>query len=213
MTSNAKFLFDTEFGSANIPKKVKTEEVEAPPALYTEEDRERFIAEATQQGYQDGQQAALSSIEASSSELLNAIAGQLNGMSQTHIDGVGNIRKEAASLAFAIAKKLAPSLMARQPEAEVLQMIEECLSDLHDEPRIVIRANAQVSEILQEKVDQLQAISGFQGKIILVPDEVLLGGDCRIEWADGGVERNMDETLKQMENIVDRFIRTQQEAG
>ncbi|MBE7638578.1 hypothetical protein GUA87_17105 [Sneathiella sp. P13V-1] len=213
MSSNAKFLFDTEFGSANIPKKEKPEEVQAPPLLYTEEDRLRFTEEAIQQGYKDGQQAALSGIEASSSELLNAIAGQLGGISQTHIDGVGNIRKEAASLAIAIAKKLAPALMARQPETEVLQMIEQCLVDLHDEPRIVIRASAQVSSTLQDRIDQLQSISGFQGKIILVPDEALLGSDCRIEWADGGVERNMDKTLEQMETIVERFIRTQQEAG
>lgn len=213
MTSNAKFLFDTEFGAATRSKKEETPEVEAPPAIYTEEDRLRFVQEAQQTGQQEGQAQALSSIEAASTEVLNNISGQLTAIDQKHSDGIGNIRKEAASLAIAIAKKLAPALIARQPEAEVLRMIETCLADLHDEPRIVIRASLQVSEVLQSKVEQLQAISGFQGKIILLPDESLTGSDCRIEWADGGVERDLKTTIEQTEAIVERFLRSQQDAG
>ena len=213
MTSNAKFLFDTEFGAGVRPKKEEPTEVEAPPAIYTEEDRTRFIQEAHQSGLQEGQAQALASVEASSVEVLNNISGQLAAMDQQHTDGVGNLRKEAVSLAFAVAKKLAPALIAHQPEVEVLKMIENCLVDLHDEPRIVIRASSQVSELLQGKVEQLQTMSGFQGKIILLPDEKLSGSDCRIEWADGGVERDLNTTIKQMETIVERFLRSQQGAG
>ncbi|MBO6825263.1 MAG: hypothetical protein JJ879_03610 [Sneathiella sp.] len=213
MTSNAKFLFDTEFGAGKRPKKEETPEIEVPPALYTEEDRARFVAEAQQTGLQEGQAQALASIEAAGAEVLNNISGQLTLLGQQRTDGVGNIRKEAASLAFAIAKKLAPALIARQPETEVLHMIESCLADLHDEPRIVIRASLAVSDALQSKVEHLQAISGFQGKIILLPDETLNGSDCRIEWADGGVERDLNTTIEQMEAIVERFLRSQQDVG
>ena len=44
--------------------------------------------------------------------------------------------------------------------------------------------------------------------MILLPDDTKTNSDCRIEWADGGVERDVEDTQKKVDDIVDRFIRS-----
>jgi flagellar assembly protein FliH len=213
MGSNAKFLFDTEFGGVVQSSKKEEQVPEQAPLLYTEEDKAQFCAEAQQIGFSNGQQEALQSIEASSTEILNGLAGQLQNITQTHGETLDNIRCEAASLAFTIAKKLAPALISRQPEAEVLKMVENCLADLHDEPRIVVRASEPVCDIVTEQVNKLIAASGFQGNIIVLPDDTKQGSDCRVEWADGGAERSISDTNEQVETVIQRFISACHETG
>ncbi|WP_169568137.1 FliH/SctL family protein [Sneathiella limimaris] len=214
MSATSKFLFDTEFGSSvkKEPEKVEAPEPELPPAIYTEEDKERLCAEAHSAGQAAGREEVLQSVEATTAQIMSDLSSQLQQLAQAHEAQMENVRCEAASLAFAIAKKLAPSLIARQPEQEVLQMVQDCLADLHDEPRIVLRANEQVCNSLSEKVDILAQQSGFQGNIILLPDDTKIDSDCRIEWADGGVERDVTDTTQKLEEIIHRFVNSADEA-
>lgn len=210
MSSNSKFLFDTEFGAASISSVKEEIAPPAPPRLFTEEDKEKLCAEARAEGFSAGQAEALVGIEATIAQTLEAAHTQLQQLEKNSETRFDNIRCEAASLSMTIATNLAPALIAKFPEAEVLKMVEECLADLHDEPRIVLRATDQVCSSLSERVDRLGQTTGFQGKIILLPDDTLSGGDCRIEWADGGVERNIEETTKKIEAVIDRFVRSGQ---
>jgi len=213
MSNNSKFLFDNEFGAASVPLKKKDTPPPPPPTLYTEEDKIRLCEEARQQGMSEGQSSALTGIEASVTQTLESLKGQLQLLSDNHSSSLENIRCEAASLAMAIANKLAPALIARLPEANVLGLVEECLNDLHDEPRIVVRASEPVCSAITEKVDLLAQATGFQGRIILLPDETKSGGDCRVEWADGGAEKDIKSTSGKIGEIIDRFVRTSSEAG
>lgn len=211
MSSNSKFLFDNEFGAASVPSQKKEKAPPPPPRLYTDADKEQFCAVAQEEGFNSGKAEALTGIEASITQALEMVNSQLQQIAHSSENKYENIRCEAASLSLAIANKLAPTLLAKLPEAEVLNMVTECLADLHDEPRIVVRATDQVCSALSERIDQLTHSTGYQGSIILLPDDMLSGADCRIEWADGGVERNLVETTQKMGAIIDRFIRTNNE--
>jgi len=212
MTSNSKFLFDTEFGSAT-PLHVKPDLPDAPPLVYTEEDKEQLCTDAFQDGLAAGKEEALQSIEASAADIMRNVEAQLLQISSNYNTQMDNIRCEATSLAFAVASKLSTTLVARQPEAEILSMIENCLEDLRDEPRFVLRASAIVCDALSEKINQLASASGFEGNIILLPDDTKTNSDCRVEWADGGVERDMTSTIQKIEEIVNRFISSSNDAG
>ncbi|MEH6402514.1 MAG: hypothetical protein V7750_04025 [Sneathiella sp.] len=214
MSSNSKFLFDNEFGEASVPSsKKKDAPPPPPPALYTEEDKVSLCEAARQQGFAEGQSTALTGIEASVTQTLEALKGQLQLLSNDHNSSLENIRCEAASLAMSIANKLAPALIARLPEAEVLKLVEECLNDLHDEPRIVVRASEPVCSAISDKIDRLAEATGFQGRIILLPDDTKSGSDCRIEWADGGAEKDLKNTSEKMDEIINRFVRSSFEVG
>ncbi len=208
MKANSKFLFDTEFGAASIPLKKKEEEPAPPPPIYTEDDKAAFCEEARLAGFTAGQKDALTGIEASLAQVLDGITNQLQLLTEMHEKDLGKVKQDAASLAFAVAGKLSTALIARHPEAEVFKMVEECLVDLHDEPRIVVRASEPICAALEEKIDKLTQSTGFQGNVILLPDDTKTNSDCRLEWADGGVERDVEETQQKIGEIVDRFIRS-----
>ena len=39
-----------------------------------------------------------------------------------------------------------------------------------------------------------------------MPDETLAPGDCRIEWADGGIIRDQAATISAIDEMVGRYI-------
>ena len=47
---------------------------------------------------------------------------------------------------------------------------------------------------------------GFEGRLSVQPDASVARGDCRIEWADGGVNRDTATTLAAIEDVVGRYI-------
>ena len=114
--------------------------------------------------------------------------------------------KEAVELAAAIARKLAGRLIARQPQDQTEALVLRCMDDMRDEPRLVVRAAESVVQLLDQRVDQLVAQSGFGGKVVLVPDDTMAPTDCRIDWADGSAERNQAALEQEVDQAVERYI-------
>ena len=47
---------------------------------------------------------------------------------------------------------------------------------------------------------------GFEGRLSIQPDAALAPGDCRIEWADGGVIRDRAAALATIGDAVTRYV-------
>lgn len=208
MAVTTKFMFDTEFGTEGAARKTASKPIEREEAVFTESDVASLKAEAFENGMQQGQGQALRGIETSIAETIGSIGTQLSRLLANHDQKVNVIRGEAASLALALASRLAPRMIELAPEAEVQHLIEECLADLHDEPRIVVRASDDTCQRLADRIEEASNRAGYQGKMILLPDDEALPGDCRIEWADGGTERRFSDIQGRFEVMINRFIRT-----
>ena len=52
----------------------------------------------------------------------------------------------------------------------------------------------------------LAASLGFPGKLIILVDDELGQSDCRVEWADGGAERDTARTWREIEATLDRAM-------
>ena len=48
--------------------------------------------------------------------------------------------------------------------------------------------------------------SGFQGRLVILAEPDIATGDCRIEWADGGVVRERTATDAKISELVGRYI-------
>src|SRR3546814_8811652 len=48
--------------------------------------------------------------------------------------------------------------------------------------------------------------SGFEGKLVFLADERLKTGDLRVEWADGGVERNQMALWQEIDAVIARVL-------
>lgn len=208
MAATNKFLFDTDFGPDPSSPEAAQNHVQREVAIYTESEVAALKAEAFEQGRQEGQSQSQQGLETAAAETMTTISAQLEHLMSSHESKMNVLKQEAASLALTIASKFAPALIERAPEAEVKKLIEDCLVDLQDEPRIVIRANEEVCENISQKIDEITSRSAFQGNLILLPDETRHAGDCRVEWADGGTERRLEDIEARLEKVINRFIRS-----
>jgi flagellar assembly protein FliH len=198
-----RFLFDTAFdqprrGAAAAPRKEKP--VHTPSEL----------AQARQQGFAEGHAAGL---EAARSELAGRVAAAIVGLQAAlpqlaadHAEAVATVRRDAAGLALAIAAKLAPALIGRRPLAEIEALIADCLNELSEEPRFAVRVAPELADPLAERLEALKRAAGFRGEVVVLGEDGMAQGDCRIEWADGGMARDLQQLTAAVVRKVNQAV-------
>ena len=70
----------------------------------------------------------------------------------------------------------------------------------------VLASSAQKQDALQEKLGQMSASNGFEGRVVLIADDEMGESDCRVEWADGGVEREAGRIWRAIEEALNRYL-------
>ena len=187
-----RFQFDTVFASDNVRglsgggKKRSTfaaDEVEniRKEALAT--GKQEALAEATH-----AQAVALSAIAQSTSVLIEQF--------DRHIECV---RQESAALALAVARKLAGGALSIAPQLELESFLSDCLHRLYREARLVVTVTPDNADYLRSRIEDIVTQNGFSGRVVIMPDPAMGPGDCRIEWADGGIEKNLEATFASIE--------------
>lgn len=200
MTPLNKFLFDTSFDPAP-----EVEGPAEPPApTFSEEELAAARAEGFAAGQEAGRAEMRASIERDAAAALAAIGRELSAMNGRFAE----IREHAIDGGIAVVsaalRKIVPELARRHGMAEIEQVVRDNLQSLYDEPRVVIRAHDSVIAVLQERMDGIAASCGFGGKIILFGDPQFGETDCRVEWADGGAERNLGELWRRIDAAIER---------
>jgi flagellar assembly protein FliH len=200
MGAPAKFLFDLDF---SVPDKARER------AASTAEIAEQ-IAAAEARGHRAGLDAGQREAKADSDRraalALEAIGTAIRTIA-TGFSGIeGRMESEAVNVAVSVARKLCSELVAREPLAEVTALVSDCFRHLVSTPHLVVRINDQLYEAARERIEAIAKQSGFQGRLVILAEPDIAGGDCRIEWADGGVvlERAAIET--KINELVGRYI-------
>lgn len=205
MASKAKFLFDTPFDGSK-PRVERSYAPKPPPPKFSAEELEAAKTAAYAEGEAAGRAAAYGEHQQALERALQAIAAKLSQLASAEERAQLVARTEAVELAVAIARKLAGRLIERQPLEQIEALVLGCMDDMRDEPRLVVRAAESVIQLLDQRVDQLVAQSGFGGKLVLVPDETMAPTDCRIDWADGSAERRQTNLEQEVDQAVERYV-------
>lgn len=186
MTALKKFEFNDTFELTDAPSSGRA------GIRYAEIYGRADLDAARDDGIRAGATQERATTERMQAEALKAISERLATIAQQQAATLENVSKEAVALAMAIARKVAPNLMRQQPMAEIEGMIAECLQQLIDEPRVVVRAPDVLLDALKGRVDEIAASCGFAGNVVLLADPTLSAGGCTLEWADGGAERDVE---------------------
>jgi flagellar assembly protein FliH len=119
---------------------------------------------------------------------------------------------EAVDVAVAVARKLCSELIAAEPLTEITGLVQDCFSHLVSTPHLVVRINDALYEGARERIELLARQSGFEGRLVILAEPGIATGDCRIEWADGGVvlERAAIET--KIDELVGRYMASRGQA-
>lgn len=199
MGAPAKFLFDNDFGA---PKK-------AEKAVSNAEIAQQ-VAEAETRGFRAGHHAGRSEAEAEigrrQAQALDDIARAIGAIAQ-HITGAeARMEAEAVDVAVAVARKLSAALMAAEPLAETRALVSDCFRQLTSTPHLVVRINDQLYDAAHRDIERLARQSGFEGRLVILAEPDIAGGDCRIEWADGGVVLDRAATDAKIDELVGRYM-------
>lgn len=194
----AKFKFDTEFCSDG--ERVSVAARARAKKTYSQEEIDAMCAKARLEGTRAGEARALEAIAAGTSDVADAVR---RALAQTH-DEIERVREEAAWLALAIARKLAPAALEAVPLADVELALRSAIHQAIGEPRIVLRAAARVVEALEGKIAGIAHEEGYEGRILIGADPAINGADCRIEWRGGGTERSQAAIEQALRELIER---------
>src|SRR5579862_119378 len=179
-----KFLFDTDFGGP----------VDGKPTIALAEHALKLAeaeAAARRSGYADAQRDAEVESGRRLADALERIAAGL-AVANRALEAIeSRLECEAVEVAVAVARKLAPALMAREPFAEISALASECFRQLIAAPHIAVRVNDALYAVAKEKLDEIVRARSFEGRLVVLAEPDIAPGDCRIEWADGGINRDI----------------------
>jgi len=171
---------------------VPRQEYEAELARAREEARRLALSEAAA--------ATEACIAESASRLADAAAAVLAALDRE----CEIVRRDAATLAIATARTLAGALIDSRPLAEIEALVESCLGALRNVPHFVLRLRPADADAMRERLQPLAERAGFAGRIVVLGEEGIAAGDCRIEWADGGIVRDREGAIAAIEAAVAR---------
>jgi flagellar assembly protein FliH len=97
-------------------------------------------------------------------------------------------------------------LIEREPFAEISALASSCFRELIAAPHVVVRVNESLYAAAREKLDDIARAHGFEGKLVVLGEPGVGVGDCRIEWADGGVNREAGAADGAIGEAVARYI-------
>jgi flagellar assembly protein FliH len=119
---------------------------------------------------------------------------------------------EAVDVAVAVARKLCSELIGREPLGEVMALVGDCFAQLVATPHLVVRINDQLYEAAHEQIEKLSKQCGFAGRLVILAEPEIESGDCRLEWADGGVVLERAAIDAKINELVGRYIASRNQA-
>ena len=190
----AKYLFDDDFahgggsrssiGLAEHAAKIKDAEAAA---------HARGFAAANA----EAEQRAVTALE----RIATALESLDHGLSAVET----RLETEAIEVAVAVGKKLAPELVAREPFAEIAALATDCFRHLVASPHVVVRVNDALHQTARERLDEMVRSRGLDSRLVVLAEPNIAPGDCRIEWADGGIKRDSAAITAAVDEAVARY--------
>lgn len=197
--SPAKFRFDLDLGHRQERNSVLTESALA--ALV-----ENARAEGRQQGFDEGVHSGTVQAAQRLAQAAEQLANHVATMNAALDDHRHQTLTDAIALASTIGRKLAGHLLAAYPTGEIEALIAECLASLDGVPHLVIRCHPDLAEQVRDIAQARIATSGFTGRLVVMGDPERSPGDARLEWVDGGLERDMSALSSEIDRRIATFL-------
>jgi flagellar assembly protein FliH len=207
MAAPAKFLFDLDFS----PPDKKRER----PATASEIAQKIASAEARahRDGYETAQREARAESDRRTALAFEEIAIGIKGIAAGFAGIETRMETEAVDVAVAVARKLCSELIAAEPLGEIIALVSDCFAHLVSTPHLVVRINEQLYEAARERIEQLAKQSGFEGRLVILAEPEIETGDCKIEWADGGVVLQRAAIETKINELVGRYMASRNQAA
>lgn len=170
---------------------------------YSEEELAEAVKKAETEAYERGYNAAVDENAKRQNILLEDIKNQLMMI----FAGLDNKKAEleSSSLKFAVqaVRKILPTLEKERAEAEVKTFLADNFANFAMQESLSFAFNPDSVALVASSLGRLAEQNDFEGKIAVHKDKTLGPSDCRIEWKNGGVERNAAKMLDKIETLIE----------
>lgn len=198
MSAVRKYAFDTVFApdgailrdGKGFRTQYNSEEVEAERRTAFEEGRREETARA------EGEAASAAERLAASAA---AILGRLNQECES-------LRREAAALAMAAARKAAGAALDAFGEERILAAVAETMDALRHAPRLIIRVPTNSYSALRPRLEELARQSAYAGAVVVREDPALAAADVTLEWAEGLIAFDQESLFARVDEIITRSL-------
>ncbi|MFA6022152.1 MAG: FliH/SctL family protein [Rhodospirillales bacterium] len=212
-----KYMFDLDFDHPQVAQPAHhaeeeeelqedAEEEEPPPPMFSEEDLLLTRESAFEEGRQAGQEEASAATERLLAVAMTAVSQQMDTVFRQQDEANDANARTAVRVAMAVLKKVLPATCEQNAFAEVTRAVEEVVVHVLDEPRIIVRVAAPLVDGVRAQLDAAVQGRGFEGRVVVQADDRLPLGDCRVEWTDGGAERDQARLIADIEVAVERAL-------
>ncbi|TNE26136.1 MAG: hypothetical protein EP349_10105 [Alphaproteobacteria bacterium] len=194
-----KFLFDLRSFDAPDPEHVE-------PPKFSEEEVAKFKQDSFESGKSSGMDEARRQQEETLIALMQNMAVLLTKLLESEARREEEKNNAIIRLSLKIAQKLFPGLAKAHAMDEIERTVQAVLEKRKEEPRLVVTVHDSILDKLRGRMDALSESAGFHGKVILMGGDDLAPTDCRIEWADGGAEKNFEQIFTEIENTLSKQL-------
>lgn len=201
-----KFNFDADFNT----RPARQKPVLPPAPSFSEDELNAARAVARAEGVAAGRAEQAAENEARLAQSLEQVADRLAALRDQLAADEQRLRADAAALGHAIARRLCEALTAQLPLAEMTALVGDCLSDLRDEPRVIIHVADSLLGEARGRFETLAADMAFPGQVVVLADRRLAPGDVSIDWTNGGILRDGAALAEAVASAVNRYIAAQQ---
>lgn len=193
-----RFRFDLDLGHRENHGAAISEGAMAALIAAAREDGRR-------EGFAEGERTATAAAAQALAAAATGLADHAAALCAARDDTRAALRIEAAELATAVGRKLASALIAARPTTEIEALVADCLVSLDAVPHLVIRCHPDLADAVRELALARIATSGFAGRLVVLGDPDRALGDARIEWADGGIERDRAALDAEIDRRIARY--------
>ena len=102
--------------------------------------------------------------------------------------------------------KVAQWTIAYAAAAYTLLHGTEMVSNAFEWPHVVVRIAEPIYEQARTRLEEIARMQGFEGRLVILAEPGMALGDCRIEWADGGLTRERAATEAAIGEAVARYV-------
>ncbi len=194
-----KFLFDLAFDDeSGMP----LGEREKQKPTFSQEQLDAARQEGYEAGLKDGAAAAQESQAQRLSELLAQVEQRLGKLIQDSAAEWQSQLGQLQSIALVIARKLLPTYVETHGLAEIESIVTRVVAEMSREPRLVIRVPEKYFDETSARINAIATNEAYAGKVVILGDPELGDSDCRVEWADGGIERDTRAIWDEIDRVL-----------
>lgn len=212
-----KFLFNVSFDESGSVKASGGAPADDSESAYIPEEvvqvptfSEAEMSAARQEGFESGKQEGVNQESGANKKRVAETLDELTQQFQTLFSEQSSANKEifdvATDIAVTISRKCFPYLNEIYALTAIQEMVKEVLSEIIEEPRAIIRVHPDMVTSLNQQLSKIAEVANFEGQILVIDDEEIPVGNCRLTWSSGSAERDLSVIWQRVDQIIEQNI-------